>query len=135
MQTLFFTIKEWNRFDWNKQQVLTKKYAVILTDYKTRKEKMLQVLNQINFKNFNKGIEGFNKIVQQIGNSMGSLTREMSKDIEKSNKEFGIISYPKPNIFKFLYTYFLDIKLSNNLSNFFKYIKEKLKSFCFIISI
>ncbi len=87
MQTLFFTIKEWNRFDWNKQQVLTKKYAVILTDYKTRKEKMLQVLNQINFKNFNKGIEGFNKIVQQFGNSMGSLTREMSKDIEKSNKE------------------------------------------------
>ncbi len=87
MQTLFFTIKEWNRFDWNKQQVLTKKYIVILTDYKTRKEKILQFLKQVNFKNFNKGIDGFNKAVHDFGNSMGSLTKEMSKDIEKSNKE------------------------------------------------
>ena len=86
MQTLFFTVKEWNRFDWNKQQVLTKKYTVILTDYKTRKEKILQVLNQINFKNFHKGIDIFNKMVQDFGNSMDKITKEIDNSKkEKSN--------------------------------------------------
>lgn len=86
MQTLFFTVKEWNRFDWNKQQVLTKKYAIILTDYKTRKENVLQVLNQINFKNFHKGIDIFNKMVQDFGNSMDKITKEIDNSKkEKSN--------------------------------------------------
>ena len=86
MQTLFFTVKEWNRFDWNKQQVLTQKYAVILTDYKTRKEKVLQFLNQINFKNITKGIDIFNKMVQDFGNSMDKITKEIDNSKkEKSN--------------------------------------------------
>ena len=93
MQTLYFTVKEWNRFDWNKQQVLTKKYIVILLDYKTRKEKILQVLDKINFKNlnkgiavFNKGMDGFNKSVQQFGDSMGKMNDELSKDVKRSNE-------------------------------------------------
>ena len=64
MQTLFFTVKEWNRFDWDKQQVLTKKYIVILTDYQTKKEQIIQVLKKVNFKNINKGIDVFNKTIQ-----------------------------------------------------------------------
>ncbi len=67
MQTLFFTVKEWNRFDWDKQQVLTKKYIVILTDYHTKKEQIIQVLNKVNFKNINKGIDVFNKTIQKFG--------------------------------------------------------------------
>ena len=93
MQTLYFTVKEWNRFDWDKQQVLTKKYIVILLDYKTRKEKILQVLDKINFKNlnkgiavFNKGMDGFNKSVQQFGDSMGKMNDELSKDVKRSNE-------------------------------------------------
>ena len=93
MQTIYFTVKEWNRFDWDKQQVLTKKYIVILLDYKTRKEKIFQVLDKINFKNlnkgiavFNKGMAGFNKSVQQFGDSMGKMNDELSKDVKRSNE-------------------------------------------------
>ena len=38
-------------------------------------------------KNINHGIDTFNKLVQDFGASMDSLTREMSSDIEKSNRE------------------------------------------------
>jgi hypothetical protein len=41
----------------------------------------------INIKNINQGINTFNKAVQDFGNSMDSLTREMSSDIEKSNRK------------------------------------------------
>ena len=38
-------------------------------------------------KNVNQGIDIFNNAVQDFGKSMDSLTREMSADIEKSNRE------------------------------------------------
>ena len=38
-------------------------------------------------KNINQGISAFNKTVQDFGDSMDSITKEMSSDIEKSNKE------------------------------------------------
>ena len=40
----------------------------------------------INMKNINHGIDTFNKLVQDFGKSMDTMTREMSADIEKSNK-------------------------------------------------
>lgn len=86
MQTLYFTLKEWNRSDWNKQQILTKRYSVILLDYKTKKEKITQILNEINFKNLNKGICMFNKVIQQFGNSMDKISGELSADTKKSNE-------------------------------------------------
>ena len=90
MQTLYFTVKEWNRFDWDKQQVLTKKYIVILLDYKTKKEIIFQVLDKINFKNLNKGIDVFNKTIKQFGDSVGKMTDELSTDIKKSNESVRI---------------------------------------------
>ncbi|KAF6247189.1 hypothetical protein C6990_05820 [Nitrosopumilus sp. b3] len=38
-------------------------------------------------KNINQGVDIFNKAVQDFGDSMDSLNKEMSDDIEKSNKE------------------------------------------------
>jgi hypothetical protein len=38
-------------------------------------------------KNIDSGIETFNKVIQDFGNSMDSLTREISADVEKSNRE------------------------------------------------
>ncbi len=38
-------------------------------------------------KNVNQGMDIFNNAVQDFGKSMDSLTREMSVDIEKSNRE------------------------------------------------
>ena len=45
-------------------------------------------LKKINMKNINNGIDTFNKAVQAFGNSMNTMTKEMSSDIEKSNREF-----------------------------------------------
>ena len=47
----------------------------------------MSILKKINMKNINKGIETFNKIIQDFGDSMDTMTRELSSDIEKSNRE------------------------------------------------
>ena len=47
----------------------------------------MSILKKINMKNINKGIEAFNKIIQDFGDSMNTMTRELSLDIEKSNRE------------------------------------------------
>ena len=83
MQTLFFTIKEWNRFSWNMQEVLCKKYDVILTDYKTRKEKIILLLHKINMKNFNKGMDTFNKSLNKFSKTVDSMTASASKSSSK----------------------------------------------------
>lgn len=49
--------------------------------------KLESILKIINMKNINQGINVFNKTVQDFGDSMDSITRELSSDIEKSNKE------------------------------------------------
>ncbi len=46
-----------------------------------------KILKKINMKNINHGIDTFNKLVQDFGDSMDTMTREMSSDIEKSNKD------------------------------------------------
>ena len=74
MPKLFFTAKEWNRFSWNMQEVLCKKYDVILTDYQTRKEKTISLLNKINMKNFNKGMDMFNRSLNKFSKTVDSLT-------------------------------------------------------------
>jgi len=53
----------------------------------TKKELIINILKKINLKNINKGIGTFNKAVQNFGYSMDTMTKEMSSDIEKSNKE------------------------------------------------
>ena len=78
MQTLFFTVKEWNRFSWSMQAALCKKYNVVLTDYQTRKEKTISLLNKINMKNVNKGIDIFNKSLNKFSKTVDSLTSNKS---------------------------------------------------------
>jgi len=51
------------------------------------KETLKSILKIINMKNINKGIITFNKTIQDFGNSMDKITRELSADIEKSNRE------------------------------------------------
>ncbi len=53
----------------------------------TKREQIIKILEKINMKNVNQGIDIFNNAVQDFGKSMDSLTREMSADIEKSNRE------------------------------------------------
>ena len=58
------------------------------------KKFIISILKKFNAKNINsaieslsKGINTFNKAVQDFGDSMDTMTREMSSDIEKSNRE------------------------------------------------
>ena len=83
MQTLFFSVREWNRFSWSMQEVLCKKYDVILTDYKTRKEKIILLINKINMKNFNKGMDTFNKSLNKFSKTIDSMTASASKSSSK----------------------------------------------------
>lgn len=52
-----------------------------------KRELIIRILDKINFKNIQHGVNSFNKVIQGFGDSMDSLTGEMSTDIEKSNKE------------------------------------------------
>ncbi len=53
----------------------------------TKRAQIIKILEKINMKNVNQGMDIFNNAVQDFGKSMDSLTREMSADIEKSNRE------------------------------------------------
>jgi len=49
--------------------------------------KLDDIFKIINMKNIDQGISTFNKIIQDFGNSMDYITRELSSDFEKSKKE------------------------------------------------
>jgi len=53
----------------------------------TKKELIVTILKKINMKNINKGINTFNKAVQDFGDSMDTMTKELPSYIEKSNRE------------------------------------------------
>ena len=53
----------------------------------TKREQIIRILEKINSKNINNGIDIFNKAVQDFGKSMDTMTKELSSDIEKSNKD------------------------------------------------
>ena len=120
----YFTCKEWNRFnkiverengnDITAQEVLLKKYDVILTDYKvkkrlnnkdyyfdingnqrtdpnlTKKELAVKIGKVIyknaNMKNFNKGMKIFDEGVRQFNDSISAFTKELGSNETKSPK-------------------------------------------------
>ncbi len=51
----------------------------------TKRGQIIKILEKINMKNVNQGMDIFNNAVQDFGKSMDTITREMSTDIEKSN--------------------------------------------------
>ena len=58
------------------------------------KKFIITILKKFNAKNinsaieeFSKGMDTFNKTVQDFGDSMDTMAKEMSSDVEKSNKE------------------------------------------------
>ena len=93
----FYTVKEWKRFDKvverengidiTMQEVLLKKYEIILTDYQTKKEKIFAVMDKFNFENLNKGITKFNKGVDQIVKMTAAPKKTRRKGKAKSKKK------------------------------------------------
>jgi len=90
----YFTVKEWQRFNTNNyhdmQELLCQKYDVILSDYRTKKQKIFSLLQKINLKSFDKGVSEFSKLVQSFGNSMDQFTAEIDnkKISDKKNLEY-----------------------------------------------
>ena len=86
-QKKFYTVKQWQRFKKNNyfdmQEILCQKYDVILTDYKTRKEKIIFVLKKFNQKNFDKSMVQFNSFMKDFGNSVDQLTQEIDSPRHK----------------------------------------------------
>jgi len=80
-----YTVKEWKKL-FRIQEVLCKKFEVILIDHKTKKEMFIDILDKINSKNINKGITTFNKIIQEFGGSMEKLTTEIDKPSQNNIK-------------------------------------------------
>lgn len=80
-----YTVKEWKKL-YKIQEILCQKFDVVLTDHKTKREQLILILKNINFKNINKGIETFNKIIQDFGSSMEKLTTELDKSSQNNIK-------------------------------------------------
>ena len=57
-----YTQKQWNKFSIQSQQVQTRRYDIILSDYETGHEKRKKIISLINFKNFDKGMSKFNNV-------------------------------------------------------------------------
>ena len=75
------------------------------------------ILKKINMKNINKGIDTFNKAVQDFGDSMNTITKEISSDIEKSNRESKIREKKnKKNLEKFWGKRKWDVKFVKSLT-------------------
>ena len=102
----FYTVKEWKRFDRvaerengndiTFQEIMLKKYEIILTDYKTKKEKFFAVLDKVSAKNINNGITKFNKGMSQFSKVVGS-TQPKGKSKKSS---FGITQKDYDSLFK-----------------------------------
>jgi hypothetical protein len=91
----YFTAREWNRFKDNDyfdmQEMLCQKYDVILTDYKTKREKIFSALKKINLRNFDNGIAEFSKLVQSFGSSMDQLTSEIDSQKSKDTDNLDLV--------------------------------------------
>jgi hypothetical protein len=66
------------------QDMLCQKYDVILTDHKTRKEKIAFVLKKFNQRNFNKAMKQFNVFMKDFGKFMDQLTRDSTHEINST---------------------------------------------------
>ena len=78
-----FTCKAWNKFDLTQQDILCCRYDIILTDYKTRKEKIFAVMDKFSPKNIDKGIKVMNKGLGQFSKTMDELDKGLNQSLGK----------------------------------------------------
>ena len=71
-----YTVKEWKKFDqwaeringidYTNQEIILQNYQVILTDWKSRKEKFIAATSFLSGENLDKGINKFQKIMKSV---------------------------------------------------------------------
>ena len=86
----FFTQKKESYETVSMQELLCIKYDIILTNYKTKKEKLFSIIDKFNVKNINTGIDKFNKGVNQFSKVIASSQpkKNHSHNIGISQKEY-----------------------------------------------
>lgn len=78
------------------QEALLQKYDVVLTDHKTKKEKVFEIIDKVNIKNLNAGIDKFNKGVNQFSKVIASSQPKGKKmKIGMSQREYNELFGPK----------------------------------------
>ena len=68
----------WAKWPEEKQEIILKKYDVILTDHSTRREKIVRILRKFNAKNLDAGLVKFNQGVDSFSKSMDQLHKELN---------------------------------------------------------
>ena len=81
-----FTVKAWKKFDLTQQDILCTRYDIILTDYKTKKEKAIILLKKFNKRNLTKSIATFNKGVNSFTKACDSFDKSVSPIWGKQKK-------------------------------------------------
>ncbi len=69
-KVLRFTVKQWAKFDEDKQTWLCKIYHVKLTDHKTTNEKLTNFVKKFNLKNFQKGTKAVSSGIDDFSKAM-----------------------------------------------------------------
>lgn len=75
----FYTVKEWNKFSIEIQEELVNRYTVILTDYKTKKEKVVDLLKKLNAQNMNKGIDKMDMAFKKLDDLIKQFDQGLKK--------------------------------------------------------
>src|SRR3972149_9692962 len=81
-----FTVKAWKKFDLTQQDILCCRYDIILTDYKTRKEKIFSVMDKFSPKNIDKGIKVMNKGLSQFSKTIDELDKGLNQSMGSKKK-------------------------------------------------
>lgn len=85
MKKIYYTQKQWNRLDDEIKENITKQYDVILTNHKTRRERLQEIIDVIDItmprgrKKLNSGIDRFNGIMDDFSDAMDRLSKDMSQ--------------------------------------------------------
>jgi len=88
---LHFTTEEWNRFDLEKQEVLTRRYEVILTNHKTKKEKLAAIIDSIDITR-PRGKKNLDRTITKIQNGITKFDKAVEsfkgENLFPSQKEY-----------------------------------------------
>ena len=90
-----FTVKAWKKFDLTQQDILCTRYDIILTDYKTRKEKIFSIMDKFSPKNIDKGIKTMNKGLNQFSKTMDELDKGLNQGMGGKKKDYSFLSSGK----------------------------------------
>lgn len=94
-----YTVKEWKKFDYPHQSVLLRKFDIILTDHKTRGEKLAAIYDKIKhgdigptLNKITKGIDDFSRVMNKT-KGMAGKPKDLSGLINsKSKKDYSFLT-------------------------------------------